>query len=261
MSRPRPWRHHERNWPQRPLPLREREEVQEVLPPPRGRCQLFGDFTRTERASAWLALGGFASRPEFAGDVAAAEAAFFDPAHGIPGASEVDLFAESRLFFEEWLLCDFHLRPDRTAVDLFLERERARLRSGELRYLERIRHAHLRPYEVTAVRPDEGLDLLDLWTGQRLQARERAGTHQLVKWDVLVARVILGSERLPVLEGSPYLFPQEEREPILAELRRARRRLRRVIPDLPVADFFRRMGRIFHILWLAHVRLRAAPSS
>ena len=37
-----------------------------------------GDFTRAERASAWAAVGRFASRPEFRGDVGAAQAAFFE---------------------------------------------------------------------------------------------------------------------------------------------------------------------------------------
>jgi SEC-C motif len=210
-----------------------------------------GDYTRAERDSAWAAVGRFASRPEFAGAVAAGETSFFYPALGFPGASVPGVREESRLFFEEWLLCDFHLRDERTAVDLFLDRERARLRSGELRYLERVRHAHLRPYEVTAVKPDEGLDLLDLWTGQRLHVRERAGTRQIVQWDVLAARIILGGESVPVLEGSPYLYPQEARAPIVKELKRGHRRLKRAIPDMTLPDFY--------ILWLVYVRLGGMP--
>jgi hypothetical protein len=220
-----------------------------------------GDYTRAERESAWAAVARFAFRPEFAGDVGAAEAAFFDPAASLPGADTPGLREESALFFEDWLLCDFHLRPGRTAVDLYLERERARLRSGELRYLERVRYAHLRPYEVTAVRPGEGLDLFDLWARRRLQVREHAGTQQIVAWDILAARVMLGGEGVPVIEGAAYLFGQEAREPIVKELKRGHRRLKRAFPDLGDPDFFRRMARSFYILWLVHARLLARPQA
>ena len=53
-----------------------------------------------------------------------------------------------------------------------------------------MRQTCLRPYEIVGVRLDEGLDLRDLWTGQRLRVQERLATRQVVQWDVLA----LGSE-------------------------------------------------------------------
>jgi hypothetical protein len=212
------------------------------------------------RESAWVALGRFVSRAEFAGDLAAGEASFFaalSPA--LPDELRQGLMSDSRLFFEEWLLWDFRLRDGRTAIDLFLEREGARLRSGERRYLERARLAHLRPYEVVGVKPAERLDLIDLWTGQRIQVEERRGTTQLAQWDVLAARIMLGAGGLPVIDGSVYLYPVEAREAILKDLRRGYRKLKRAVPDIDLATFFKRMGRVFYLLWVQHVALRPAP--
>jgi hypothetical protein len=217
-------------------------------------------YTASDRQSAWGALGRFASRAEFAGERAVAEVAFWgDLAGRLPAKELPPLMAESRLFFEEWFLCDFRLRDGRTFVDLFLERQGGRLRAGELRYLERVRHAHLRPYEVVGVKLDEGLELLDLWTGTRMRVQERLGTHQLVQWDILGARIILGPSGVPVIQGSPYRYPARTREAILKDLRRAYRKFKRAIPGIDLVTFFKRMGRVFYLFWLDHVALRPLP--
>jgi len=219
-----------------------------------------GDYTRAESQSAWAALGAFTSRAEFAGDRAAAEASFFGLlAHGVPHELRRRLIAESQLFFEGWFLCDFPFQGGRTAVDLFLEREGAGLRSGERRYLEQARLAHLRPYEVAGIEPGERLDLLDLWTGQRIQVEERLASQQLAQWDVVAARILLGAGDRPVIDGSAYLYPVDAREDILKELRRGYRTLKRAAPDIDLATFFKRMGRVFYLLWLRHVALRPVP--
>jgi len=223
-------------------------------------AQASGAYTKAESESAWAALGRFVSRAEFAGARAVAEASFFAPLdRALPDEPRRVLVAESRLFFEGWFLCDFVFQDGRTAVDLFLAREGARLRSGERRYLERARLAHLRPYEVVGIKPDESLDLLDLWTGQRVQVEERLGTHQLAQWDILAARILLGVGDRPVIDGSAYVYPVDARTDILKVLRRGYRKLKRAAPDLDLATFFKRMGRVFYLLWLQHVALRPPP--
>jgi SEC-C motif len=219
-----------------------------------------GAYTKAESQSAWAALGAFTSRAEFAGDRAVAEASFFAPlAQGAPDELRRGLIAESQLFFEGWFLCDFLFQGGRTAADLFLEREGARLRSGERRYLERARLAHLRPYEVVGIKPGERLDLLDLWTGQRLEVEERLGSQQLAQWDVLAARILLGAGDRPVIDGAAYAYPVDARGDILKELRRGYRKHKRATPSIDLATFFKRMGRVFYLLWLQHVALRPLP--
>ena len=98
------------------------------------------DYTGAERDSAWAAVGDYVSRPEFAADLEAAEAAFFEPTESVPGAESPEVLEESVPFFEDWLLCDFQLRPGRTAVDLYLDRERSRLKSARPKLISLLKH-------------------------------------------------------------------------------------------------------------------------
>ena len=153
-------------------------------------------FTRSERQAALGELFHFADRAEFDGEHAVAQLAFWADRRERLGreGERTSRLDQSRGAYLEWFSFDFQLSSGRTLVELFLERHRARLRSGELRYLERMRPSHLRPYEVAAVRIDEGLDLIDLGTGARLRVRERLATHQVVQWDVIAARVVSGKK-------------------------------------------------------------------
>ncbi len=219
-----------------------------------------GAYTSAESQSAWAALGRFAWRAEFAGDRTDAATIFFAPlAAGMPDEVRRDLMADSHPFFEGWYLCDFPFRDGRTAVDLFLEREGAGLRSGERRYLERVRLAHLRLYEVVGVTPGEGLDLLDVWTGQRIEVVERLGSQRIAQWDVLAARILSGASDRPVIQGTVYTYPLDARGDILKELRRSYRELKSATPGMDLAAFFKRMGPTFYYLWLEHVVLRPMP--
>ena len=223
-----------------------------------------GAWTAGERDSALARLMRFARRTELDGDRAAAELTFWGkrlerltPAE----AREAMDFEQSRFGFHEWLVFDCPLHGGGTIVERFLAREGGGLRSGERRYLERMRLSHLRPYEIQAVRLDEGLELLDLWANKRVRVRERLATRQLVQWDVLAARVILGPDGEPILDGSPYLYPTSAKELILRVLRRLSRSLRGKLPRRDEATFFKSIGMAFHDLWLELVARRPLPTS
>jgi hypothetical protein len=223
-----------------------------------------GAWTAGERDSALASLMRFARRAELDGDRATAELTFWGtrlermtPAE----ARETMDFEQSRFGFHEWLVFDCPLNGGGTIVERFLARAGGGLRSGERRYLERMRLSHLRPYEVQDVRPDEGLDLLDLWANKRVRVRERLATRQLVRWDILAARVILGPEGEPVLDGSPYLYPVRDKELILRVLRRLGRTLRAKLPHRDETTFFKYIGMVFHDLWLERVARRPPPTS
>ena len=217
------------------------------------------EYLPAERISAIDAVREVISRAEFASEVEAAEAAFVACMDALPDPEDPDVIEDSSPFFQAWLMFDFELRPGRTAVDLCLVRQSSRLRSGERRYLELVHEATLRPYEVAAVRPGEGMDLVDLWTGDRVQVRERAASQQIVPWIVLGARVMPGEDGVPVIEGPIYPYPQTLREPILKELKREHRRQKRANPDIGERDFFRATALAFHVLWLEQVRARPMP--
>ena len=166
---------------------------------------------------------------------------------------------ESRIFFEEWFAADFVPGTGGTLMDRFLAREGDRLRTGERRYLERMHGSHLRPYEVVRVRPEEGLDLRDLWTRDTIRVAERRGTRQLVRFDVLCARIVLGPTGEPVIDWLPYLLPVAAAEPLLKSLRRMHRAYKKQVPHDTLGAFFKSVGMVFHYAWLDHVALRALP--
>ncbi|MGH7366119.1 MAG: SEC-C metal-binding domain-containing protein [Candidatus Rokuibacteriota bacterium] len=215
-----------------------------------------GVYTQAERQSALVALGRFGWRREFDGDRAVASARFWMALDLVPEDERAEVQEQGEAYFQDWFTTDFRLDGGRTLIDLFLERERGRLRSGELRYLERARATHLRLYEIVGVKPDEGLTLLDLWTGKRVQVQERLATRQVVQWDVLAARMMLGPAGVPVLDGLPYLYPARAKDALVKDLRGARRKFRRQVPG-DDADFFKRFGRFFFVWWIEYVILAA----
>ena len=223
-----------------------------------------GAWTAAERDSALQRLMRFSRRAELDGDRAAAELTFWG--RRLARLTEAEAreamdFEQSRIGFHEWFAFDCPLHGGGTIVERFLAREGRGLRSGERRYLERMRLSHLRPYEVQAVRLDEGLDLLDLWAKKRVRVRERLATRQLVQWDVLAARVVLGPDGEPILDGSPYLYPASAKELILRLLRRLSRSLRGKLPRRDEPTFFKNIGMVFHDLWLELVARRPLPTS
>jgi hypothetical protein len=121
-----------------------------------------GAWTAGERDSALASLMRFARRAELDEDRAAAELTFWGKRlqrmTPVEARDAMD-FEQSRFGFHEWLVFDCPLRRGGTVVERFLTRAGGGLRSGERRYLERMRLSHLRPYEIQAVRRDEGLDL------------------------------------------------------------------------------------------------------
>jgi len=221
-----------------------------------------GVFTAAERQSALEGLFRFSRRAELDEAHAVASTVFWGD--WMEGCTEDELreamrLDESETAYLEWFAFDFRLANGRTLAEEFLARERRGLRSGEVRYLERMRLSHLRLYEISRVRPEEGFDLTDLWTGDRLRVRERLGTRQLVPWDLLGARVMLGHAGVPVLDGLPYLYPALAKEQILKRLRRAHRDFKRVVSARDLTAFFKMRGMLFHHLWLDHVALRPLP--
>jgi hypothetical protein len=123
-----------------------------------------GAYTAAERQSALTTLGRFGWRHEFDADRDRAQHRFWDAAADLlDGRMPPEVAEQGEVFFQDWFTTDFRLESGSTLIELLLDREGRRLRTGEVRYLSRARLTHLRPYEVVGVRPDEGLDLLDLW--------------------------------------------------------------------------------------------------
>ncbi len=219
-------------------------------------------FTPADREAALRRLMEFAAHPEFAEERLLAGTAFWSnwlEAHGeTDGRRAIDL-DESTAAFSTWFAIDFRLAGGVTVLELLQRRQATSLGRGEREYLERMRDTHLRAYQVTDVKLDEGLRLIDLWTGEQVWVQERLGTSQLVRWDLLAVRLMRGAHGALVIDGMPYLYPVGNKEVLLKNLRRFHRDFKRRAPFAGLTDFFRRMSPVFHYLWLETVALRPLP--
>jgi hypothetical protein len=153
-------------------------------------------------------------------------------------------------FFFHWHL-DVVLANGRTVAEAFLETAGRALPSRQRVLLERLSKARLRLYEVEEVRPEEGLRLVDLRSGESVFVRERSATRQLQRWDILGVRVAPDEDGVLRLDGGVYFFAPEAKSNLLDHLRKEERKLRRRNEALDDDDLFRHFAPIVHSLWLA----------
>src|SRR5439155_13653619 len=104
-------------------------------------------------------------------------------------------------------------------------------------------------------RTDEGLDLRDLWSGDRISVHERLGTRQVVRWDLIVGRIVLGEQGVPVIDGMTYLLPAGVAATLLKRLKREHREFKRDFPAGDLTAFFKDVAMVYHHLWLDVVAL------
>jgi hypothetical protein len=122
-----------------------------------------------------------------------------------------------------WAVYHFQVQG-RAAFEWYLEEEKPRPRSDVRRWLDAQRAAWLSVWEVSEVRPGEGLTLRDLLTDEKRRVHEVRATTTLRKRDCILSRVV-ELDDTAVLGGThPRPLPPAEAAEIV---RRARNRLRR----------------------------------
>jgi hypothetical protein len=117
-------------------------------------------------------------------------------------------------FTFDWFLCEFEFERhdhERRALDWVLDRRGPRLDPAERAWLEALRPAPLRLYEVSAVRPGEGLTLRDVIEPARgaLQVEERLGSRSLEVGDSFAARLVEWDGHLEIATGVFPLDPSD----------------------------------------------------
>ena len=210
------------------------------------------------RQAAIRALATFAGRPEFAEARAEARNVFSGAGNVGGAATSVDEDIEVKFGF--FYMFDYVLPNGRTIAEEFLARPGQPLAVSQQRLVRRLSGARLRPYEVAEVRVDEGLRLRDLWTSEEILVVERAATHQLHRFDVLVARVAPEEDGTLRLEGGIYVLPVVSKAQLLKAIKAEERRLRRRDPALQEEALFKRCAPLVHQFWLDAVVSRPMPA-
>lgn len=218
-------------------------------------------FTQAERQRAFSRLVTFASGKEFAADHSVALAVYWAAGDAKEFKEIAAVVGEpAQAAYLTWFAVDMEMEEGDTVLDRFLVRRGGELPAGEAEYLRRLRGTHIRLYEVLEVRRDEGIRVRDLWNGDEVEVRERSATHQIVRWDLLGARLIEGPGGAIEFEDIPNLFPVELKDELLGTLRRAHKVFKRKSPPRDDAAFFKGMTPYFTGMWLAHVVLRPPPT-
>ncbi len=211
------------------------------------------------RHAAFRTLSTFAARPEFR-DIRAEALRLFTSGRAVDlDQDEEPLDDDVEVKFAFFFMFDLPLPDGHTIAETFLARPSQPVAVKQQRLLQRLSAARLRPYEVEDVRRDEGLRLRDLWSGEGISVTERTATHQLHRWDVLVARVAPEEDGTLRLEGGLYVLPIASKAILLDALKAEERRLRRRDAGLDDDRFFRQCAPLVHQLWLDHVVSQPMP--
>lgn len=216
-------------------------------------------YTAADRTNALAKLIRFSQRPYFT------EAAWFAMELFQPGQPDENQSPEveeqTMVAFTSWFVFDLDPGADGRGMiaSEFLAWSGANLSTAERTWLTRMSESAVRLYEVQQVDPGRGLTLLDLGSDESCWVEERAGSRQIVQWDLLAVRVVPGSEGGLVAEGLPYLFPRKAREAILHQLKLELKEFRRAFPDRDDTMVYKCLAPTFHQLWLDHVVRRPAP--
>ncbi len=134
-------------------------------------------YTAAERERALEKLMRFAVREEFLDDHTVAFALFWGVLDDKRDEALARVIDESRGAYLMWFAVDMNLEDGKTVLDLFLDRHMRTLSPGAAEFLRRLGDSHLRAYEVTEVRRDEGVTVLDLWTDEEVRVSERLATN------------------------------------------------------------------------------------
>ena len=161
--------------------------------------------------------------------------------------------------FMSWLWFDYALEDSSRIVDRLLASDSG-LSAGERRYLQDMRATSMRLYEVDAVAPGESVTLRDVVTGERQTVRERLGSRQMQRWDMLAVRVApAGASGPPEIEDVIPL-PRLGIERHVDELRTEFAEWRTEEPDTDDLEFFEVVAPRLHRIWLQAMLTPAHPT-
>lgn len=208
------------------------------------------------------ALLRFAFTPQFDGDHDIAMRLFWaDRLDSMRPEAVQALLAsdDAQVKYNAWFVWDLEIEDGLTVADLFLARRGRLLDTAERAFIDCMRRSHLRLYQIEMVDRGVGVTLRDLWTKDTVFVHERLGSEQLVRWDVIAARVATHREDHPEFEGGMYLYQAADKAELLRVLRGYHRSFRRRFPRATLADFFKRHAFVFNHLWLDLVVARPLP--
>jgi len=216
-----------------------------------GRTQTATGITPQDRTEALTALLRYSRRDEFADAVAMATLRWADqPDDDVQDAMASILEQEtSTQAFFEWLTLDLELEQGGTMASRFIDGRHWSVSARAADHIRLLLDTHLGAYQVREVRIDSGLVVRDLWAKDEFFVTERRGSSQLVKWDIVVARVKAHADGSRQFEGTIMALPPAAAKPLLKDLKAEHKWFMKRRPDAPLEAFFKHAGPVFHDHW------------
>jgi len=220
-------------------------------------------YTEADRTEVLSKLRTFANRPGLAHDRDIAFLEYWGT--DFPSRSEKELqrvleLPQAEAMYNSWLWFDFTLDEGLTITDLFLAKEGRSLRSGEQAYLDQARSTYQGLYEVEEVRLDEGFTLRNLTTDERLWVRERLGTHGIVRWDFIAARLMPRPDTTWVMETGLFQYPPRVAETMLPQWEKAQREFHSSSPQRSRLSLLKGLGPLLTHWWISLVVFPPMPT-
>ncbi len=149
--------------------------------------------------------------------------------------------------FLEWFVHDFVLKSGLTVLEEYCQEKKDRLSREELSLLNYEMASYLSLYEVVSVTPEVGLRLRDLVTQEEIDVSEVRGSLQLVKWDVIFARVIK-MDSVNKLSGMVTVIPRSHKEKILSAVQETWAKAKEGATGMTWPDFMKANAHLVHHL-------------
>jgi hypothetical protein len=227
-----------------------------------GNVSSLRQFTREESRKLSDMMMAFAHSPQCAGPMSHAMSEVFGDIRSLTDDLRTAVESEScQSVFHTWFLFDRPIvRDGQTMIDVFSGNDALGLTRGQLRYLERMRLSHLRPYAVREVHRDVALVLHDLWNGEVVKIAERIATWHAEPGSSIFARVIEGPEGNFEMHGM-LAFPRDQMDELLEGLRRVHGATRERLPEHSDAVYFKDVTSWIMRSWLESFRPPRRTSS
>jgi len=187
--------------------------------------------TPADRKAGYGLLDRIAALPRFADDVSLAFALIWQ---GLPDDA-VDRLMDTQAndLFLEWVWFDYLLHTGQTVAEYAIAKHAADVGPGARQFLSATLASPLRLLQVHSVEPGARVTVRDaVDKGQPIVVTERRGSQQLVRHDVMTARVAHYGDEAQ-FEGMNLLLKVADKAPMTAAVRRVRRDAAREDPAGP----------------------------
>lgn len=161
---------------------------------------------------------------ELSSDVAKSACAEFFP-EDLP--EEIDQSLLFSNFFMPWFLFNWvpfdnydvkQFDPETTIAQNYLKRYSDRLSSAERRFIETMHTTYYSFYSILEVELDKQLMVKDIMLGTTHHIKERSGTHNLKRGDIVFSRILTMNEQSIFIGMAPYIVQTRFHPPVSGKM-------------------------------------------